>query len=65
MSDWGLRYGLIIGTKIEGFGVDIQGGRDSNFIYEGFKKNGKRHGYGRIVFKKDVVYEGMWADNKM
>lgn len=33
--------------------------------YEGFKKNGKRHGQGKFFYQDGGMYEGNWNQNKM
>ena len=32
-------------------------------VYRGQIGNGKRHGYGVMVYKKNRVYEGQWAED--
>ncbi len=62
-----LQEGIYLGevklnTRIpHGRGIFVQ--NETGAIYEGWRKNGKRHGYGRVIEKSGNVYEGEWKNN--
>jgi hypothetical protein len=35
----------------------------SGSLYEGWRKKNKRVGYGRIIEKNGMIYEGQWKEN--
>jgi hypothetical protein len=51
------------------FGTRVPHGRgiflhaESGDIYEGWRKQNKRWGKGRIIERSGLVYEGQWKDN--
>ncbi len=38
---------------------------EDGFVYSGELRDGRRHGYGRMVTPKGTVYEGEWIKNRM